>query len=278
MASAYAVQKSHSNVMKEKKASCKTNDRQSKGLRHFAVRVCAKVEEKHVTTYNEVADELVQEVLSGNAEKGKEKGEKQTPREFDEKNIRRRVYDALNVLMAMDIIEKSKKEIRWRGLPFSTNKDEAALKEAEQRTAVKETELEEKRARITELRAQKLALERLTKRNAASHADNSSRVYLPFIVVRTNSTTEIDLEVEEGREAVCFTFNDNFAVEDEQTIMRRLGFFDDDLCPPDDLSQLNNVLQSALYSPSKPSAYPQRYNLSPELATPVENEDVLDPE
>ena len=36
------------------------------------------------------------------------------------KNIRRRVYDALNVLMAMNIIEKEKKEIRWVGLPTSS--------------------------------------------------------------------------------------------------------------------------------------------------------------
>jgi len=30
------------------------------------------------------------------------------------------VYDALNVLMAMDIIRKDKKEIRWVGLPTSS--------------------------------------------------------------------------------------------------------------------------------------------------------------
>lgn len=36
---------------------------------------------------------------------------------YDEKNIRRRVYDALNVLMAMDIITKDKKRISWRGWP-----------------------------------------------------------------------------------------------------------------------------------------------------------------
>lgn len=36
---------------------------------------------------------------------------------FDHKNIRRRVYDALNVLMAMEIIQKDRKEIRWTGLP-----------------------------------------------------------------------------------------------------------------------------------------------------------------
>ena len=35
------------------------------------------------------------------------------------KNIRRRVYDALNVLMAMNIISKEKREIRWNGLPSS---------------------------------------------------------------------------------------------------------------------------------------------------------------
>ena len=38
----------------------------------------------------------------------------------DQKNIRRRVYDALNVLMAMDIISKEKKEIQWLGLPTNT--------------------------------------------------------------------------------------------------------------------------------------------------------------
>lgn len=42
---------------------------------------------------------------------------------FDEKNIRRRVYDALNVLMAMDIISKEKKEIRWKGLPSNAQHD-----------------------------------------------------------------------------------------------------------------------------------------------------------
>ena len=40
--------------------------------------------------------------------------------QYDQKNIRRRVYDALNVLMAMNIISKEKKEIRWIGLPTNS--------------------------------------------------------------------------------------------------------------------------------------------------------------
>lgn len=43
-----------------------------------------------------------------------------TQQVYDQKNIRRRVYDALNVLMAMNIISKEKKEIRWIGLPTNS--------------------------------------------------------------------------------------------------------------------------------------------------------------
>ena len=36
---------------------------------------------------------------------------------YDEKNIRRRVYDALNVLMAIGAIAKEGKDIVWQGWP-----------------------------------------------------------------------------------------------------------------------------------------------------------------
>ena len=83
-------------------------DGKGKGLRHFSMKVCEKVQSKMKTTYNEVADELVAEFSNPD-----------DPRfcadqAYDEKNIRRRVYDALNVLMAMDIIAKEKKEIMWK--------------------------------------------------------------------------------------------------------------------------------------------------------------------
>jgi len=56
-------------------------------------------------------------------------GENETfQQQYDEKNIRRRVYDALNVLMAMDIISKDKKEIQWKGLPRTSLSDIEELK------------------------------------------------------------------------------------------------------------------------------------------------------
>lgn len=58
-----------------------------RGLRHFSILVCKHVEQMGTTTYNQVADELVKQAISDRDPDGP-KGK------FDEKNIRRRVYDA----------------------------------------------------------------------------------------------------------------------------------------------------------------------------------------
>jgi len=39
----------------------KKGEKGGKGLRHFSMKVCEKVQKKGVTSYNEVADELVAE-------------------------------------------------------------------------------------------------------------------------------------------------------------------------------------------------------------------------
>ncbi|KAG2228342.1 hypothetical protein INT45_011134 [Circinella minor] len=91
----------------QEKKRCGNGNAVTKGLRHFSKLVSDKVAERGVTTYNQVADELATEIRDG-----RKQG-------YDQKNIRRRVYDALNVLMAMDIIAKDKKEIRWLGIPHN---------------------------------------------------------------------------------------------------------------------------------------------------------------
>ncbi|XP_022872128.1 transcription factor-like protein DPB isoform X3 [Olea europaea var. sylvestris] len=98
-------------------------DKSGRGLRQFSMKVCEKVESKGRTTYNEVADELVTEFADPNNNIASP-----DQQQYDEKNIRRRVYDALNVLMAMDIISKDKKEIQWKGLPRTSLNDIEELK------------------------------------------------------------------------------------------------------------------------------------------------------
>lgn len=173
----------------------------SKGLRHFSMRVCKKVEEKGTTSYNEVADELVREFiqtrraeiaaagrdpdaelpLPGNRKGGKGAGTnasssaaaassggggKGTPSKdnkgYDEKNIRRRVYDALNVLMAMDIISKEKKQITWKGLPSSAHHDLDVL-QRERRGRLEE--VRRKQECLQELLVQNICFSNLVRRN-----------------------------------------------------------------------------------------------------------------
>lgn len=179
------------------------------GLRHFSLKVCEKVEEKGTTTYNEVADELVKEFMSqrnaathapnddseedssmvGGSSSKKGGSGKNGGATFDEKNIRRRVYDALNVLMAMDIIYKEKKEIRWNGLPANINNDVESL----QREKIRRLkDIQQKRECLKELLLQHVCYSNLVQRNkeqrdqpqditAAEGNNNSSKIPVPFL-------------------------------------------------------------------------------------------------
>jgi hypothetical protein len=135
-------------------------DKIGKGLRHFSMKVCEKVEQKGVTTYNEVADELVHEVsattyLPNNVYAKflpflpqETFGNTSVSASYDQKNIRRRVYDALNVLMAMNIISKEKKEIRWIGLPTNSVRE---CMELEKENQLRRERIEEKQQQLRDL-------------------------------------------------------------------------------------------------------------------------------
>ncbi|GJD08128.1 Transcription factor-like protein DPB [Galdieria sulphuraria] len=199
------------NGIRQRKRRPNSREKSEKGLRSFAIRVRKKVEEKKRTTYNQVADELVKE------------------------NIRRRVYDALNVLMAMGMIEKRKKDILWRGVSFDNSE---FLKELEEKVKFKNEELRQKRHRLEELEAQKSAVEAMLRRNASSSVGEfhpESCIHLPFIIVSTSTDTSIDVEMEENAEEVLFTFNRPFEIYDDQVILQgifRNATFNDHIAEP----------------------------------------------
>eukprot|EP01117_Protostelium_nocturnum_P008646 TRINITY_DN3102_c0_g1_i2.p1 TRINITY_DN3102_c0_g1~~TRINITY_DN3102_c0_g1_i2.p1 ORF type:complete len:365 (+),score=128.59 TRINITY_DN3102_c0_g1_i2:165-1259(+) len=206
---------------KRKKGSKAADDSKSKGLRHFSLKVCEKVEQKKTTTYNEVADELVIDLQK----------EKEGP--VDEKNIRRRVYDALNVLMAMNIIAKDKKEIRWIGSP-TNSKMELEILKGDLDSLIQR--IKKKQLDNYDLEYQHKAYSSLLERNnqhQLNHqkdpqnvppVDPSSQIYLPFIIVNTKNTTVIECEVSDDRSAYFFNFNLPFELHDDSEILKRMGF------------------------------------------------------
>lgn len=140
----------------------KKGDKNGKGLRHFSMKVCEKVQRKGTTSYNEVADELVSEFTNASNHLAADSA-------YDQKNIRRRVYDALNVLMAMNIISKEKKEIKWIGLPTNSAQECQNLEIEKQRRIER---IKQKRAQLQELLLQQIAFKNLVQRNRQNEQQN----------------------------------------------------------------------------------------------------------
>ncbi|GLC32947.1 hypothetical protein PLESTM_000006800 [Pleodorina starrii] len=186
----------------------------SKGLRHFSMKVCEKVEAKGRTTYNEVADELVGEMSK--AEAANKNGQ------YDEKNIRRRVYDAINVLMAMDIIQKEKKEITWKGFPRLGNHSVEKLK-ADRLARIKE--VEQKQLYLQDMIEQQKAMKKLLERSATRGANTTgTQLFLPFILVQAKPDATVEVKISEDMMDVQFDFyNSPFQIHDDSHVLKKMA-------------------------------------------------------
>lgn len=206
---------------------CSSHNGPTKGLRQFSLRVCKKVEERGVTSYNEVADELVRDL-------GQEIGK------GDQKNIRRRVYDALNVLMAMEIIRKEKKEIIWLGLPNGLMQDLEAVRKEKQSF---QNRILQKKKMLQGMIFRQTALKNLIQRNstreeqyiseAVSNGLDPSTVlpssqdilHLPFILISASRDCRVNCEMLEDRSHYYFEFDSSFMIHEDIEILKLMGLY-----------------------------------------------------
>lgn len=235
-------------------------DKIGRGLRHFSMKVCEKVKEKGTTTYNEVADELVAEETQNHPAAD--------PASYDQKNIRRRVYDALNVLMAMNIISKEKKEIRWHGLPTSTVQECDDLEKENEATRLR---IETKQQELRELIMQHVAFKSLVARNQENEdrglvPNPSSAIQLPFIIVTTDKKTQINCSISNDKSEYSFKFDNSYEFHDDLQVLKRMGLLyglDKGLCTHDDINKIKSMVPKPL------EKYIEKYGLGIEN----ENED-----
>jgi len=189
-------------------------------LRHFSMKVCEKVRAKGHTTYNEVADELVSE-FAQDQQNAAINGDQV----YDQKNIRRRVYDALNVLMAMNIISKEKKEIKWIGLPTNSAEEYQRL-EQEKRNRI--DRIAQKTRELHDLILYQIAYKNLVNRNRKVEQKNgppgpSSAIPLPFVIVNTGKKTVIDCSISSDKTEYLFQFDNVFEINEEKDVLNMMG-------------------------------------------------------
>ncbi|NWS82887.1 TFDP2 factor, partial [Toxostoma redivivum] len=225
----------------------KKGDKNGKGLRHFSMKVCEKVQRKGTTSYNEVADELVSEFTNSNSHLA-------TDSAYDQKNIRRRVYDALNVLMAMNIISKEKKEIRWIGLPTNSAQECQNLEvKGEKQKRIER--IKQKRAQLQELLLQQIAFKNLVQRNQQNEQQNqgppslTSTIQLPFLIVNTSKRTIIDCSISSDKFEYLFNFDNTFEIHDDSEVLKRMGMsfgLEAGKCSAEDLRTAKSLVPKAL--------------------------------
>ncbi|XP_042240338.1 transcription factor Dp-1-like isoform X2 [Homarus americanus] len=224
------------------------SEKGGKGLRHFSMKVCEKVKAKGTTSYNEVADELVSEFTDPTRCASPSDGAN-----YDQKNIRRRVYDALNVLMAMNIISKEKKEIRWLGLPTNSAQECRKL-EQERHKRVERIKL--KTQQLQDLILQQIAFKNLVERNRTEERKHgapspNSAIQLPFIIVNTNKKTIIDCSISNDKTEYLFNFDDTFEIHDDIEVLKRMGMalgLEKAQCSHVDLERAKSMVPKALES------------------------------
>nr|XP_019602152.1 PREDICTED: transcription factor Dp-1 isoform X1 [Rhinolophus sinicus] len=221
-------------------------EKNGKGLRHFSMKVCEKVQRKGTTSYNEVADELVAEFSAADNHI--------LPNEsaYDQKNIRRRVYDALNVLMAMNIISKEKKEIKWIGLPTNSAQECQNLEVERQRRLER---IKQKQSQLQELILQQIAFKNLVQRNRQAEQQASrppppnSVIHLPFIIVNTSKKTVIDCSISNDKFEYLFNFDNTFEIHDDIEVLKRMGMaygLESGSCSAEDLKVARSLVPKAL--------------------------------
>ena len=168
-----------------------------------------------------MADELVAEFSADPiaSRASFQTGNDQEP--FDQKNIRRRVYDALNVLMAINIISKEKKEIKWIGLPTNAQQE---CSELDRERLQRLERINAKKQQLRELIIQQIAFKNLIHRNQQEETpDPNSIIKLPFIIVNTDKKTLIDCSISRDKSEYLFNFDNTFEIHDDFEVLKRMG-------------------------------------------------------
>lgn len=103
--------------------------------------------------------------------------------------------------MAMNIISKDKKEIRWIGLPTNSAQQCSAL-EAEME--MRKERIESKQQQLRELILQQVSFKSLVTRNKEAEErglvpSKNSAIELPFITVNTHKKTQINCSISDDK-------------------------------------------------------------------------------
>ena len=196
------------------------------GLKEISKRVMEIIKQSGKTTYKAISDQIVNEI--------NEKSSK------DEKNIRRRIYDSLNVMKSMKLFQKDKssKTIMWNydqeldPLNEIENKNEFNEKNKENKIdsgdiASLKKEIKEKNKKLELLRKELIGLKNVLERNARENkkVPEEEKLYFPFIVIEfpTNKDPKINVALNDNKTKAHFGFDEVISMYGDLDAVSKIG-------------------------------------------------------
>lgn len=172
----------------------------NKGLKLLSVIVQEIVVKKQSTTYKEVAQIILNDTLNSGSLQLSSKPEIAK----EEQNIKRRVYDALNVLISAGILLKEGKRVRKNDVnkKIKISSKQMSIKALRNALVQKKSNLEKKTQQLELLSDELDGIKRLIARNKA--APTNKYISFPFIIVKPSALPNTEIKV--NKQADCLKF------------------------------------------------------------------------
>ena len=207
------------------KSNLQTSRNTAFGLKEISKRVMDIIKQSGKTTYKAISDQIVNEI--------NEKSLK------DEKNIRRRIYDSLNVMKSMKLFNRDKntKTIMWNyGQefdPLNEIEDKSELNENNDNKidsgdiASLKKEIKEKNNKLELLKMELIGLKNVLERNAKENEKipEQQKLYFPFIVIEfpSNKDPKINVALNDNKTKAHFGFDEVISMYGDLDAVSKIG-------------------------------------------------------
>eukprot|EP00472_Partenskyella_glossopodia_P007696 CAMPEP_0197538904 /NCGR_PEP_ID=MMETSP1318-20131121/60960_1 /TAXON_ID=552666 /ORGANISM="Partenskyella glossopodia, Strain RCC365" /LENGTH=328 /DNA_ID=CAMNT_0043097451 /DNA_START=477 /DNA_END=1463 /DNA_ORIENTATION=- len=199
----------------KKKKTPPRSHKKMMGLKNLSRKICETLSSMGSATQEDMISVLYKSFVSGSDSSQHE----------SEKSIRRRIYDTLNVLMALGMVRKSKQQIEWTGHCI----DQASQEHIENKINQIKDQLSESKDNLVQKRKQldeetlqygrtKTLLDRNLKRIKTGEV-SEKRVCLPFLVVRAPQAGTVRIEFSENEHQVRVDFQEEMEICNDYDVL-----------------------------------------------------------
>ncbi|KAL3127159.1 DP1 DNA binding protein [Cryptosporidium hominis] len=195
-------------------------------LKQVAVRICTLLKVWRISTQTDIADNLIMEYLGPiDSIRAANDPIYQKNRESSEKSIRRRVYDAINVLISAKIIDKSNKNIIWKGISSINHILCSDNSQSCDNLPLIQQNIREKLVEYERLQYLYLSLKTIIENNASTKAmNNGQKTLLPCCLVIANSKdSNISCIYRNNKSEVAIQVNSIVDFLDQYEIINRVA-------------------------------------------------------